>query len=154
MKLNFVASEEERYAYNEAAHEARMSMSEWIRQVLNDAAGGHHVATPISRSVPDYKLKESTHVIKDVSSIESLKGAGLLISGKDVALPSRTIPKWAEEDTEDIAYNRELLFGKNPLRMMSQREADFNKLSKIRGQKYNEDGTPRLDLKGEYIPVD
>jgi hypothetical protein len=152
MVLHVQVSEEEKYAYGEAAHEARMSLSEWVRTILNDGAGGHHVAAPISKSVPSHKEEKSFFPVE--TSLESLKAAGILKMGNMIAPPERTVPKWAEEDTEIIAYNRELLFGKNPLRQLYQREADFNKFCLVPGQKYNENGTPRLDLNGDYLPVD
>ena len=53
--IAFKANDEEHFAWSEAAHEARMSMAEWMRSVLNEAASLGNVPTrarPVEREAP------------------------------------------------------------------------------------------------------
>ena len=54
-KLLLRMSEEEKHQYSESAHEARMTMSEWMRSVLNEAAALGNIpskAKPLERDAP------------------------------------------------------------------------------------------------------
>jgi hypothetical protein len=137
-RITFVSTEEEKYAYSESAYEGRMTLSEWIRCMLNEAANGHSVPRSVAKN--------------PVSTIEELKLNCSVVSGNDVPAPS--VPKWAENDNPMASEARKIRYGSNALRRLSSEEADFNKLCVVPGQKYDEGGAPRLDKFGEYIPCD
>lgn len=71
-RITFLAAEEEKYAYGEAAHEARMTLSEWMRQVLNSSTGGEIVMVRAEKK-------------SSLPTMDDLIKSGAVKSGKDFA---------------------------------------------------------------------
>jgi hypothetical protein len=140
-------TDEEKYAITEAAHEARMSAQEWIRETLAGATEGIGGNLP-----PAYAKKTPPPARTEHKATPQNLAAQFGIQTGDQILER---PPWVSQDEPvAIVVARGRLFGTIPNRKLSQKEIAFNALAKLPFQKFSAEGNPTLDQHQNPIVIE